>query len=104
MGFQRTQVYLDPAEHRHLVALAARRRISLAALVREIVSKFVAEAGGHHGEKGFSAICGIVDDTLPTGASTQEKDGREQALEKRYRQKLGIPLRVADSSKKKRRR
>ena len=93
-------MYLDPAEHRYLVALAARRGLSLTALVREIVSRFVAEAGGHHAPKSFGAISGIVDVDAPGDVSAEPARYRDQALARRYRQKLGAPLRVAESARK----
>lgn len=45
MSSTRTQIYLTPEQRKRLDALALRRRRSLAALVREAVDAYLAQAG-----------------------------------------------------------
>ncbi len=99
MKYQRTQVYLDPPDHRALVAEAARRGVSLAALVREIVADFVARGRRHAPERTFDAIVGIADTDAPSDIAKQGDEFRKQALERRYERKGGKPLRFADSTR-----
>lgn len=42
-SYQRTQVYLDPDDHRRLKEQAARRGVSLTTVVREAVDRYVVE-------------------------------------------------------------
>jgi len=59
--YQRTQIYLDPDEHRRLTAEAAARGISLAELMRQIVSSHVREQAAPYATKTWSSIAGVVD-------------------------------------------
>lgn len=78
------------------MAEAAKRGISLAALVREIVAEFVTRGRRHEPERTFDAIVGIAGTGAPSDIATQGNEYRKQALENRYRQKGGKPLRIAD--------
>ena len=84
MQYQRTQVYLDPEEHRALSAEAARRGLSLAALIRELVRsrRRVVES------KTFDAIIGVWSGA-PTDVARDQRDLLQTALETRLKKKLG---------------
>ena len=87
MGYVRTQIYLDPEDHRSLLREARERRISLTALIREIVSDFT------HGRRSpqprsLESLIGFVEGA-GTDVAEDEKRYREAVLEKRLRKKLG---------------
>jgi hypothetical protein len=42
---QRTQIYLEPEQHRALIEEAAKRRVSLAELMRQIVAAHLEQPG-----------------------------------------------------------
>ena len=58
MQFKRTQIYLEPDQHRALLEEARDRGVSLAALLREIVSTWTS---GPAPAAGFDALIGVVD-------------------------------------------
>lgn len=60
MRYQRTQVYLDPEEHAALVKEAAGRGISLAELMRELVSSHVRERAPTYETKSWNALFDIA--------------------------------------------
>jgi hypothetical protein len=59
MQFKRTQIYLEPDHHRALLEEARARGISLAALLREIVSAWTA---GPPSPAGYDALIGVIDE------------------------------------------
>jgi hypothetical protein len=83
MHYQRTQVYLDPEDHRALSAEAARRGLSLAALIRELVARRRVVEG-----KSFDAIIGLWSGA-PTDVARDQRDLLQSALEARLKKKLG---------------
>lgn len=88
MRYARTQVYLEPDDHRRLRREAAERGISLAALLREIVANHVREDLAPYRKKGFEAIVGIAE----TDASDAASDARalgDAARQERLARKLG---------------
>lgn len=66
---QRTQIYLDPEEHRRLKTEAAERGISLAEYLRQIVAQRAARAGEQatYGDSPYEELIGIVHGGLPSG-------------------------------------
>lgn len=87
MKYQRTQVYLDPADHRALKAEATRRNISLAALLREIAGAHVArEAAPPYGEKSWDAIIGICGAGEPSDIGRYEDEYKREMWEKKARE------------------
>jgi hypothetical protein len=75
MKYQRTQIYLDPDDHRKLRQEAAERGISLAALLREIAGAHVREASApYRSEKSWDAIIGIDDSDEPSDIALHEED------------------------------
>lgn len=84
MHYQRTQVYLDPDDHRDLSAEAARRGISLAALIRELVARRRPMAES----KSFDAIIGVYAGA-PTDVARDQRDLLRSAREARLEKKLG---------------
>lgn len=88
MPYQRTQIYLDPDDHRRLREEAHRRGLSLAALLREIVRERLTPRSVHD-PVGFDALIGIVDAGEPTDVARHEEDYKREALDARYRQKMG---------------
>ena len=93
MKYQRTQIYLDPGEHKELLGEAASRGTSLAGLVREIVASHLREKSAVYGAKKFDAIIGIASADEPTDVAAHEEEYRGEALEARYRKKIGLPPR-----------
>lgn len=90
MRYQRTQVYLDPEEHRKLTREARERGISLAALMREIVSIHVGEQAPRYGSaKGWDAIIGIVDEVEPSDIVAGWDDIMDDVADHIYRKKMG---------------
>lgn len=90
MTYQRTQVYLDPEEHRKLVAEAASRGISLAALLREIVASHVGERAAPYEAKGFESIIGIIRSDKPTDVARFGDEYMAEAMDELYRKKMGL--------------
>lgn len=88
MRYQRTQIYLDPEDHRRLTEEAAARGISLAALLREIASSHVREQAPSYGEKSMSAIIGLFDGP-PTDIAKYKDEYLEDAAEWLYWKKMG---------------
>jgi len=58
---QRTQIYLRPEQHRALLKEAAKKGVSLAGLVREIIAKHLKEQAGPvpPGKETFLRIVGM---------------------------------------------
>lgn len=105
MRYQRTQVYLDPEEHRRLVKEARERGLSLAALIREIVSEHVRERTAPYETKGFDAIIGIAgDDKGPTDVAEHIDKYLGEALEARYLEETAWLRRSSRGAKRRRRR
>lgn len=100
MTYQRTQIYLDPDDHRRLVEEARRRGVSLAALLREIVHERFAPRSAPDGE-GFQALVGIIDTGELTDIAHREDAYKADALDARYRKKMGEA--VGDRSRRRRR-
>ncbi len=87
MPYVRTQIYLDPDDHRRLSDEAHARGMSLTALIRQIVSGFTRGTGPLRPE-GLSALIGIADGE-PTDIARDEKEYKRAASEARLRRKLG---------------
>jgi hypothetical protein len=87
MRYLRTQIYLDPEDHRRLVEEAHERGVSLAALIREIVSESRREQLGPS-SRGFGDLIGIVREG-PTDVAREADELRDAALEARLGKKLG---------------
>jgi len=88
MTYQRTQIYLDPDDHRRLREEAHRRGLSLAALLREIVRERLAPRAAQDSAR-FDALIGIVDSGEPTDVASHEDDYKADALDVRYHKKMG---------------
>lgn len=87
MRYLRTQIYLDPEDHRRLVEEARERGVSLTALIREIVSSFTRERRPQRA-RGLESLIGFAGGDA-TNVAHEEKDYREVALEGRLQRKLG---------------
>ncbi|MGH2829427.1 MAG: CopG family transcriptional regulator [Actinomycetota bacterium] len=88
MGYQRTQIYLDPDEHRRLVREAAERGISLAAYMREIVANRAGEQDAPHDTRSWDNFIGAIS----AGAVRYDDDPDAEvaeAIEWNYRRKMG---------------
>jgi hypothetical protein len=92
-SYQRTQIYLDPEQHRKLVDEAAARGTSLAALLREVVGEHLEERAGAGDRKTFEAITAIVDLDHPTDLVGEWDRTMAEAMEARYRKKTGAQRR-----------
>jgi hypothetical protein len=88
MTYQRTQIYLDPEEHRRLVDEAARRGISLAALLREIVGHHVAEGAPEYTAKSWDPIIGIAAGGEPTDIGRDKDQYLGEVADHVYEKKL----------------
>lgn len=89
MRYQRTQIYLDPEDHRRLTEEAAARGISLAALLREIASAHVREEAPVYGQKSIEAIIGIATGGPPSNIAGNKKEYLADAAEWLYWKKMG---------------
>lgn len=89
MTLQRTQIYLDPEQHRRLTEEAASRGVSLAALLRDVVGKHLDGRGAPAGVKSFEAITAIVDLDAPTDLVGDWDTAMSEAMQQRYRKKTG---------------
>jgi hypothetical protein len=89
MTFQRTQIYLDPEQHRRLSEEAAARGVSLAALLRDMVGKHLDSRGAPAGHKSFDAITAIVDRDAPSDLVGDWDAAMSEAMQERYRKKTG---------------
>lgn len=72
-------MYLEPDEHRRLVAEARARGISLAALLRDIVAAHARERAAPYEPRGFEAIIRIADGGEPTDIARREDDYKREA-------------------------
>jgi hypothetical protein len=93
MQYQRTQIYLPPEEHRRLSAQAAARGISLAALMREIVSSHVREQAAPYATKSWDSLLGIIDEDVgePTDIARDEEQLKAAAWDARALKKMRAP-------------
>ena len=98
MRYTRTQVYLEPDDHRRLVEEAKKRGVSLAALIRDIVSTFNADRYPPR-RRGVEALIGIAHGGEPTNIASDEEDYRAEALERRLRKKLGLEPDASDGAR-----
>ena len=89
MTLQRTQIYLDPDQHRKLIEEASSRGVSLAALLRDLVRAHLANRETPGGEKTFDAITGIVDLGEPTDIVSNWDTAMAGAMRERYEKKMG---------------
>lgn len=76
MKYQRTQVYLDPDDHRALVREAAARGISLAELMRRLVAGHVAEQAAPYEPRTMAAIIAVADDPDAPASDVARKEER----------------------------
>jgi len=83
MKFKRTQIYLEPDDHRALLEEARERGISLAGLLREIVSAWT--SGGQAPATGFDALIGLIDEGEPTDVTRRQTEYKRQARARRKR-------------------
>ena len=88
MKYQRTQIYLDPEDHRKLCEEARRRGVSLAALLREVVGSHLSENAVPYGAPSFEAIVGVADLPTATDVVRDEAAYRHDASDARYRKKV----------------
>jgi hypothetical protein len=91
MRYTRTQVYLDPDDHRALNDEAHRRGISLAALMREIVSRYRAGRGAAVEEKSFDGLIGVIKGGPATDIVNEEARYKRDAAGRAYERKLPGP-------------
>lgn len=65
MPYQRTQIYLDPEEHRRLLNEAAERGLSLAEYLRRIIGSRAGEPKPAYAERSFDGIFNLFASDLP---------------------------------------
>ena len=87
MRYTRTQIYLDPDDHRRLVDSARARGISLAELIREIVSRFTREETPGKAQS-FDAIIGVADGE-PTDIARRKDEYMNEVWDDRLAKKMG---------------
>lgn len=89
MRYKQTQVYLSPEQHARLKADAARRGISLAELMRQLVAAHVGEQAPAYGEKTWESIVALTDDDTPTDVAGDREALEREAAEALHAKKLG---------------
>ena len=87
MRYTRTQIYLDPDDHRWLTEEARARGISLTALIREIVTRFARDATPPR-PRGFASLIGVVEGE-PSDVARRGRTYRDAAIDRRLSKKLG---------------
>lgn len=90
MKYQRTQISLDPGHHQQLVDEAADRGISLAELLRQIVSEHVAEQAAPYEAKSWNAITGIAETEGEMDVARHFDDYMAEAMDRLYRKKMSL--------------
>ena len=108
MKYQRTQVYLDPDDHRKLREEAQRRGISLAAVLREIAGAHVRESSApYRTEKSWDALIGICGEGEPSDIARYEDEykrdmwlAKAREVEAQIDKALGSPKKLGSSRKK----
>ena len=90
MRYQRTQVYLDPEEHRRLVREAAERGLSLAEHIRRLVASRAAETGTAYDVRSFDGIVGIGRSKKPAPDADTDDDA-SRAFEEEYLRSIRRP-------------
>ena len=61
MVYKRTQIYLDPEEHRRLVREAAERGLSLTEYLRRVIGDRAGEERVSYAARTWDALIGIID-------------------------------------------
>lgn len=89
MKYTRTQIYLEPDDHRALLEEAKERGISLAALLREIVANDRARRAGPPRAKGFEPLFGVVTGGPPSDIARDEDAYKQEAAAQRIAKKTG---------------
>lgn len=92
MKYQRTQIALDPEEHRRLVKEAAERGISLAEHLRQIVATRTAGQAAPYDARSWDALFDIADG--PEVKDDHDTDAEAlDAFASEYRRDMGKPPR-----------
>jgi len=81
MKYKRTQIYLGPEDHRDLIEQARARGVSLAGLLREIVSAWT--GGATPSASGFDALIGLVDEGEETDVARRQAEYKREARQRR---------------------
>jgi hypothetical protein len=103
MRFQRTQIYLDPEEHRRLVLEAAERGLSLTEYLRRVIANRAGERSAPYHTRSWDGVFGAVDTGRRDSVETMD-DEAEQAFEEEHRRSLRRrPARRAGSRANRRR-
>ena len=89
MKYIRTQIYLDPEEHRRLTAEAKAKGISLAALIREIAAGHTAERSALYDKKGWDSLIGSAGSGEPTDIARFKDQYLAEAMDQLYEKKMG---------------
>ena len=89
MSYTRTQVYLEPEDHRRLSERAKKEGKPLTALLREIVADYLRRDPEGDAVRGFDAIVGIAGDGDETDVAHDEREALRDARDERARKKLG---------------
>lgn len=89
MTFKRTQVYLDPEEHRMLAEEAARRGTSLTGLLREIVAAWARR--GVPPSNGFGSLIGLIQEGEQTDIARLEDAYKKEARDASLAREMARP-------------
>lgn len=103
MRYQRTQIYLDPGEHAALVREAAARGVSLAELMRQVVSAHVSERAPRYAAKTFGPIVGIGGaDEEPSDVARHEDRDKGEAFDYLYEKSRARAARAEEKTPRRR--
>lgn len=90
MGYTRTQVYLDPEDHRRLSEAAKKQGKPLTALLRDIVHRYLRERPDGASSRGLEALIGIAgEDGDATDVAADLDEYLDRARTERAQRKLG---------------
>lgn len=87
MMYKRTQIYLDPEEHRRLVREAAERGLSLTEYLRRVIGNRTAERSAPYDTRSWVGLFGIVDSGPRDTAETMDEEAAA-AFDEEHRRSL----------------
>ncbi|MCA1833753.1 MAG: hypothetical protein ABR548_09025 [Actinomycetota bacterium] len=90
MAFKRTQIYLDPEEHRRLLREAAERGLSLTEYLRRVIAQRTAEQRVTYDATAWDGIFNLGNSGLKDAVEDMDKEVAE-AFEAEYKRSLNRP-------------
>lgn len=83
MTFRRTQIYLDPEEHRRLVLEAAERGLSLTEYLRRVIGNRAGEQSAAYHTRSWDQLFGLLDSGKRDSVEAMDEEAA-QAFEEQH--------------------